>query len=248
MIDDIILTMDIDWAPDFVINWVAKCLIEKQIRTTWFVTHGSPAVTDLERHSNLFELGIHPNFLKNSTQGSTADEILEYCFRIAPQAVSMRTHGLFQSSPLLAQILETTPIKIDCSIFLPYHPNIQPIYYHSGKQHLIRIPYYWEDDYEMVCPNPTWSIDNTTVRTKGIKIYNFHPIHIYLNSVNPGQYNMVKSMIPDLTQVSKKHLDQYVFPGIGTQNMFMAIVDVLASTHTSKLIRNAADEWSLKDI
>ena len=67
--DSVVLTLDTDWAPDFVIDFVAKQLVAYQVRATWFVTHASPAVERLSQHSDLFELGIHPNFLPGSTHG-----------------------------------------------------------------------------------------------------------------------------------------------------------------------------------
>ena len=45
---------------------------------------------------------MHPNFLPGSTQGDTARAVLDHCLAIVPEASTMRTHGLFQSSALLA--------------------------------------------------------------------------------------------------------------------------------------------------
>ena len=57
------LTFDIDWAPDWMIEEVASILIEHNVKTTWFVTHASPAIDKLRQMPELFELGIHPNRL-----------------------------------------------------------------------------------------------------------------------------------------------------------------------------------------
>ena len=65
---EIALTFDIDWAPDWAIDLTAGILREREVRATWFVTHESPAVDRLREDSELFELGIHPNFLPGSTQ------------------------------------------------------------------------------------------------------------------------------------------------------------------------------------
>ena len=37
----VILTFDIDWAPDFIIKDIAEVLIKKNIPSVWFVTHES---------------------------------------------------------------------------------------------------------------------------------------------------------------------------------------------------------------
>jgi len=70
-----ILSLDCDWAPNFVLEYVAKILTANKIRATWFITNDSPFLTELESNP-LFELGIHPNFDITSTQGNSVDEIL----------------------------------------------------------------------------------------------------------------------------------------------------------------------------
>ncbi len=72
----ILITLDIDWASDFTIKKVDEILKEKNIKATWFVTHKSAYLKNLSKNRN-YELGIHPNFLSNTTQGKTPKEILK---------------------------------------------------------------------------------------------------------------------------------------------------------------------------
>jgi len=85
---EIAITLDVDWAPDFVIEDVAELLINSSVRATWFVTHASSAIDDLRKRPDLFELGIHPNFLPGSTQGADVDSVLNHCMSLVPDAVS----------------------------------------------------------------------------------------------------------------------------------------------------------------
>ena len=62
-----LLTFDTDWAPDYTIDYVSEKLEKAKIKSTWFITHDSPAIQRLVNNP-LFEVGIHPNFLSNSTQ------------------------------------------------------------------------------------------------------------------------------------------------------------------------------------
>ena len=96
-----ILTFDIDWAPDWMIEQIAQVLIEKSVKSTWFVTHQSKAIEKLRQYDDLFELGIHPNLLNGSTHGKTEDDVLTHLKQIVPEAVSMRTHGLYQTTNFL---------------------------------------------------------------------------------------------------------------------------------------------------
>ena len=53
-----VITLDIDWAPDYAIDFAAGLLIEAQVRATWFVTHDSPAVERLRQHPHPSGYGL----------------------------------------------------------------------------------------------------------------------------------------------------------------------------------------------
>ena len=113
----IYLTFDIDWAPDETIKEISDQLINANIKSTWFVTHKTPVLEILRERDDLFSLGIHPNFMKGSTQGNSEEEILKNLMNIVPEARVIRTHGIFQYGSLLSKIVDVTSIKIDSSIF-----------------------------------------------------------------------------------------------------------------------------------
>lgn len=188
---DVLLTLDIDWAPDFAIDLVAELLVERNVPATWFVTHRSPAVARLAEHGRLFELGIHPNFLPGSSHGVSPEEVLGYCMKLVPDAVSMRSHTLVQSSGLLETVLRTTPILADVSVFLPRASNVMPVTFSLNGRGLVRIPYVWEDDYERRQPAPDWRPD-PLLEKSGIVIFNFHPLHVFLNSSDGTSYEQAK--------------------------------------------------------
>ncbi len=97
------ITLDIDWAPDWAIDYVASILIEEQVKATWFVRHDSPVIQRLKSEP-LFELGLHPNFAEGSTQGPNPTTIMQTLTTILPEARLIRMHGLYQSSSLLATL------------------------------------------------------------------------------------------------------------------------------------------------
>src|SRR5574343_923298 len=98
------IAIDIDWAPDFMIDFMAAELLLHQIKASWYVTHLSPAVERFRR-SDLFELGIHPNFRPGSSHGNSPREVLKTVMDMVPEAISVRTHGLIQSADLYEIIL-----------------------------------------------------------------------------------------------------------------------------------------------
>ena len=229
-----VITLDIDWAPDFVINSVANLLVKKNVCATWFVTHQSPAIERLRTFPNLFELGIHPNFMKESTHGSTLESVLRYCAELVPDALSMRTHGLFQSTEIFAKVLECTNIRVDVSLFLPQSQTPDPVDFWWNQKSLLRIPYVWEDDFEMERPDPCWDHKflDATVGNSPI-VMDFHPVHIYLNSKDMRNYRAIKANMTDLSAALPAAMDPYVGTGEGTGRMFSSLVRVLSVTGRS---------------
>lgn len=223
-----LITFDVDWAPDAAIDAVAELLVDARVAATWFVTHASPAVDRLREHPELFELGIHPNFLAGSTHGATPEAVLEHCMSLVPEARSMRTHGLVQSSALLALVRSTTPIAVDASLFLPYAPAIAPVRYPMPVGELVRVPYYWEDDAEMYRPRPVWDLDRILGTATGLTVLNFHPIHAYLNSRDMSAYGEAKAMGRPLQELTAGDLAPLRREGPGAGAVLAAAVERLA--------------------
>ena len=184
MIESPIITLDVDWAPDFVLDEVSKIFIKKNVKTTWFVTHDSAIIQKL-RKNTLFEIGIHPNFKENSTQGKNPENILKNLKNIDPEAKSLRTHSLIQSSQLLS-IYHKFGIENDVSLFLENTSDIKPHYSKYFK--LFRYPFLWEDDVAMFSGLSNEHIPKK-IKNSGMKIFNFHPIHVYLNSKTMKNYD-----------------------------------------------------------
>jgi len=195
------VTMDVDWAPDFAIEYAAEILAENGIKASWFITHSTPQLELLRKHNHLFELGIHPNFLKSSSHGSDEDSVLKQMTAIVPEARAVRTHALVQSTPLLYKIAADFGIHLDVSLFLPDTPCLQPHTLHLHNEHLVRLPYFWEDDVETYNPSQSWNIASERYQVPGLKIFNFHPLLVYLNCRTMDGYEKLKKQkhLPDLT-------------------------------------------------
>ena len=224
-----IISLDVDWAPDFMIDHVVNYLIEHKVKSTWFVTHESPALESLKEHDNLFELGIHPNFLPGSSQGTSVEDVLKYMMQLVPQALSVRTHGVVQSGQLLSDIVRLTPIKIDATIFLPEMPGIQTVQHLTPNGTLLRIPTFWADDYELLKTSPCWrpsQLDNL----HGLKVYNFHPIHIYLNTPTYLHYQRFRDSKTDISNMTSSMIEPFINEGPGVRDLFLSLVQ----THSGK--------------
>lgn len=226
--NDFILTFDVDWAPDWAIRKIAQVLIEKKVKSTWFITHDSKAIDELREQPELFELGIHPNLLAGSTHGKTEEQVLDHVLKIVPGAISMRTHGLFQTSNFLLKAYDRG-ISIDVSLFLPRAAGLCPHQYRLQHSRLWRVPYFWEDDMEMFEPEPIWDLSDKRLYVDGLKIFDFHPIHILLNTIVFSKYKQltkIKSLECWDEDFIKTHTNS---DDPGPETLFMQLVEKLSA-------------------
>jgi hypothetical protein len=247
-INDYIITLDVDWASDDVINYVADKFIEKNVKATWFITHDSQAVRKLFTYPDLFEIGWHPNFMSGSTHGKNPEEVLKHIKNIYPDAISVRTHGLFQSSPLLKLLRDKFEIKYDSSIFLPYTSHIQPhVMYYQGSKEFIRLPYFWADYTETNMKDADFSISNPKYHVEGMKIFNFHPIHIALNTSTLDTYDRLKAKV-NMQECKQSNIDEYRNKGVsGAENIFLEVIKINVTKGGGKLLREVGQEWFEKN-
>lgn len=181
------LTIDIDWASDEVLANTVSMLEEAGVAATFFLTHRTQLLGRL-RGNPKFELAIHPNF--NNLLGGIQDgkknsfEVVEELLEIVPEARAVRSHSMTQSSRLL-DLFKNFHLTHDCNHFVPACSGItlRPFRHWNG---LIRVPYFWEDDVALIYNN-----DNNISRlcaTQGLKVFDFHPIHVALNTTSMARY------------------------------------------------------------
>ncbi len=225
------LTFDVDWAPDFVIDDISKHLIEKRVKATWFITHDSDAIRRLGEHPELFEIGIHPNFFENTTQGREEKDIMSYLLNIVPHATSFRTHSLLQSTPLLKRMREEYGLLIDSSLYLPGIRDIKPhrVFYSNNELPLTRIPFLWEDDLHSYNPDKSFIFYPGDYHFEGLKVFNFHPLFIALNMFSMDGYETLKRGNKKLNKLTYKEIRPYIHKGIGDNDFFLQFVDYLTS-------------------
>ena len=193
--------MDMDWANDDVLKDTIALTEYLNIPVCMFVTHDTPILKELREHP-LFTLGIHPNFLPqlNGQTSKTYQETLEELLAVVPEAKVMRCHALVDATPILVTA-KNSGIRADMNMFIPFSSHIPPypFYHFSGIK---RIPFFFEDD--------AWTIEigheapEQHIRAAGEwpGIFNFHPIHLYLNTEDMDRYNKAKPYYHDFSRLS----------------------------------------------
>jgi len=225
------LTLDLDWAPDFIIDEVAGVLIERKVKATWFITHLSPAVERLRAAADLFELGLHPNFLPGSTHGRSPEEVLGHLRSLLPEAVSMRSHGLVQATGLLVKAASEYGVEVDSSLFLPGQSHLRPHLFHYQAARLWRVPFFWEDDCEMYAPRPAWGLNRELISRPGLKIFNFHPVFVALNAVDLKTVQDFRAALPP-ERWTRQSIAPLVRSGPGPRSTFLELTGLLEGRGT----------------
>ncbi len=176
MSDLIAVTLDTDWAHDEVIAYTMDILNEHGVRATYFATNESPVLKKVD--GSRFEIGIHPDFNGTLDHESKIKELLS----IYPDAKGVRSHTLFHSWSIM-DLFKKYGFVYDSNIIMPYFPGLRPIVWFNN---VVRIPYFWEDEVHLLfgkqCEPRTLMMGEA-----GLKIYNFHPIHIFLNTEDLGR-------------------------------------------------------------
>lgn len=214
--DSICITIDIDWANDDVLADTITLLEKFSVPVTWFVTHETPLLDRLRSNPN-FELGIHPNFnakLHNKDNRSI-ENIIDELLWLVPEAQSVRSHSLVQSSRLI-EIFSNKKLKFECNTIVPFSSNIElrPWYLWNG---ILKVPHLWEDD--VAC---LYGLDDKITQLllmSGLKVFAFHPIHIFLNTEDLSRYETSRHIHNDIDKLIHCRCRTY-----GTRN---ALLDLL---------------------
>lgn len=230
------LTFDVDWAPDWVLEAVFKQLEKYNIRSTWFLTHQSEYIDYLKSQTHLVETGIHPNFLPNSSQGNSYDKVFNNLLKWFPGSQIMRSHSLYQSEKLLGIANNKYGIKIDCSLYLRGCSNItsHSIRYVPNGKLLWRVPHFYQDNMDIMHNTP-FHLENINIESEGLKVFNFHPIHIVLNTNKGENYNRFKSEL-GIENASIDNIAQFINKGAGVKTLFNELCNYLTDIGSTKVI------------
>lgn len=202
--DKIFITLDIDWAHDDVIRNVASLLVKYNVLATWYVTHNTPVLNEL-RACELFELGIHPNFNKllngDFEKGKNIGEIFDNIIKVVPEAKSFRSHSLTQNAAIALAAYDRG-IAFDLNTFIPIDSYIEIRPYRHPVD-IIQLPHIWEDDVHCIKHWDYSGILSKIMTYGGLRILDFHPIHIFLNTENVERYNSARPHLKDLNELAR---------------------------------------------
>ena len=217
-----ILSFDMDWAIDEVINDALDLIEGAGVRATFFVTHNTP-VLERMRQSPAIALGLHPNFnplIDKKEDALHPDQTLSEIKAIVPEARVLRSHSMTHSGRWLEKY-EGLGVTHISQYYMPGIKIIQPFKHLNG---LVEVPIYFADDGYIsdLDHRHQGRLSNREILEKdpdGIKVYNFHPIHIALNSENFKLYHREKPLSRNWEELLKQRN-----PNFGIRNLFEKLI------------------------
>ena len=198
------LTFDVDWASDEVLEYTLDLLEESGKAATIFVTHDTPVLSRI-RENPLWEIGLHPNFVLSAGAlvglDTHVENVLSKMKAWAPEAISLRSHGLVTANRWLWQY-EAQGIK-NLSMSLKFNIKSQP---HEEINGLVECPIYFSENSQLVIQQKG-GVDLADITQLGqvaddeLRVFDFHPIHICLNTENYERYENSRHVHSDWKQL-----------------------------------------------
>tara|TARA_Y100001968_G_scaffold308547_1_gene327470 strand:+ start:726 stop:1457 length:732 start_codon:yes stop_codon:yes gene_type:complete len=215
------LTLDIDWAPDEVIEYALEPIISLQIPATIFCTHDSEYLKYIFNKYTFIEAAIHPNFvpLINQTKSKTIYQIIDNILSIYPNSIGVRSHGHVVSSSIL-EYYQLVGLKYESGIYTTSSSNITPLDY---NQNFTRIPHMFQDDAQLI-RKLGLEFDKLDLYSQGLKVFDFHPSHLFINTKSIAHYQSSKAFYHQ----PQKLLSMRNNSSLGIKDIFDNLIKFLA--------------------
>lgn len=181
----IYLTFDTDWLCDEFLKRTVDLLRHYQLKATFFATHESELLSSLPKDQ--FEIALHPNFDKGNGVYDVDD--IRRLKALYPEARGTRSHTLSFGSRLIP-ILKELELQYESNIYLHKHLNLQAT---PRSEELLSIPFNWSDDKHLELSQDFTLKELPDFEQAGINVWNFHPVHVFLNTDRYERYELAKS-------------------------------------------------------
>jgi len=216
----ICVTIDVDWAPDYMLDYVYT--LTKQLSPTLFATHESSLLKELAADVNI---GIHPNLSSGSSHGGNIHEAISFFKNLNYINFEwLRFHVLGNAYPDL-EVLSKHGTKIDSSFCMLNGEYIVP-HLQPGLD-MVLAPYFWEDGLRLKAGATDEFINWDS---KGLKIFDFHPIDIYFNTPQIGFRNGIKRLYPSVNDIPKIEAEKLINNKVfGTRDALFSVLNKFKS-------------------
>jgi hypothetical protein len=215
----VVITADQDWAPEWAAGVFINAVEDLQIPVHCFRTNKTKSIDDAQGRGVITN-GWHPNFKPFSSHGKDYAEVIDTMTSMFPDCTTVRCHSYFESTEIW-QLLFKAGIRFESHGNTNLENNIRPIKMMTG---LTRLPVFFEDDCYMPLVrdeiNPRRLISGLV--QPGLKVLDFHPIHVAMNTPNMKFYLDNKDSVYKEQVVTEDSL-------FGVRNLFEEVVEYCRS-------------------
>lgn len=205
----IVITIDVEWAPDSVFEDTLDLLDEFDIDATLFSTHDDPFEAD--RH----ERALHPNLDGATDTAAVLADLRE----IYPNAIGLRSHRMKVSTALRSEWV-TSGIAYESNYMRYRESEISPFEMPEGT---VQFPVYWMDDVWFRSDGENVDAE-TLLNPSGLKVFDFHPPHITFNTPNIQYYLDNK----EAYWSEETRINEMRFDGFGTRDIFINLLQCIS--------------------
>ena len=172
------------------------------------------------------ELGIHPDFLDCASLRDPARTIGNLLNEVGT-VQACRTHGLVWWFGL-AEVLASFGILVDSSCIHPLQPFDRPLQLDSIRQ----FPIFWGDSWFINNADDIRSFPDMVNDKRGIRVFNFHPVHIAANTASHDDWLRIRPHLADPAALHLAVSNSRKSNGYGVRNMFLELLDMLSPEET----------------
>ena len=230
----IAISFSTDWAPAPVLQYTLDILDEYGVPATFFCTDDLTQDT-FPRSQVKHELGIHPNF----HLACCYDTVVRKMKRKFPDAAGSRSHRFMTGTPII-RALHESGIQYDSSV-PTYYNHVEP---YMQLYNVLQIPVWFSDDIALRgghipgfaerFPRQYFLMDSSDTL-----VLNFHPVHVYLNTIRHETYETAKGHYKD-----PDRLRQYRESGDGVESALRAVLSRRTTFVTlSDIADRVTEDW-----
>lgn len=218
------ITSDMDWASEYAIRRTFEYFDSESIPVTAFVTNPSAVVDEYKKEGKI-KCGIHPNFMPDSSQGRNYDEVIDYCFKLIPDAECFRAHRYYDVNDIMDKLTDRG-IKWESNVCTLM--DIVPPFLHRSKT--ISFPIFWEDGaFLYYSENLDFSLMEKQLKSPGLKVINIHPMHFMLNTPYFSYTREIKDSLSrkEWNSMSEDVINRLSFKGEGIKTYIDKIINII---------------------
>jgi hypothetical protein len=214
----LVITVDLDWAPEVAIEEMLDFFTEYNISPTIFATHNSNVI---KANITKLEVGLHPYFGQDSSHGFHLQEIMKNIMDVEHNLQAFRCHRFARCNPSM-QAMVDAGMKISSNVCTDL--EILPPF--TDRYGLIEIPIFMEDG-GFLFRKHDLDINLLTSKT-GNKVILIHPMHLAINTPNFDYMYAIKQSISreGWTGMTKETLNKLRWHGRGIKDLLVELIEV----------------------